>query len=92
MKNTRLQLMLLIAIFSLPKYQLVAVEIPDNGPHVQYHDNGNKKSDVLYRSGKKSGMETEYWPDGSTKRTERHYKKGKQFGLEKSWYEDGQND
>ena len=49
---------------------------PENGPYVQYYENGKKKLEVHYENGKQNGLRTE-WDENGKKQKEIQYKDGK---------------
>ena len=62
---------------------------PENGPYVEYYENGKKKSEGHFKDGKKDGLWTR-WHKNGQKEYEEHYKNGKQHGLETYWYQNSQ--
>jgi len=78
---------LLLLILVVP--QVVADEPPENGPYVEYYENGKKRSEAHYKNGKRDGLATQ-WHKNGQKELESHYKDGKKEGLETWWYENGE--
>ena len=61
---------------------------PENGPYVQYFENGKKKSEWQFKNGEADGLWTEWYPNGK-KKSESHWKNDKQDGLRTEWDENG---
>jgi antitoxin component YwqK of YwqJK toxin-antitoxin module len=58
---------------------------------VEWHENGQKRSEVNCKDGKRHGLTT-YWHEDGQKSSERNYKDGKLNGLWTSWLENGQKE
>jgi hypothetical protein len=84
---SRLTLAFLLLILVVP--QVGADEPPENGPYVEYYDDGKKRSEAHYKNGVPDGLGT-YWYEGGQKIEEGQFKNGKKDGLWTSWYENGQ--
>ena len=54
---------------------------------VFYYDNGQKKSELIYKD--KKLIKSMYWYENGQKRFEQIYKYGKEEGVFTSWYENG---
>ena len=85
---SRLTLAFLLLILVVP--QVGADEPPENGKHVEYYENGNKKSESHYKNGKPDGPRTVWYSNGQ-KKSEDNFKDGKSDGLWTQWYNNGQN-
>ena len=59
-------------------------EIPENGLHAEYYNNGNKKSEGNYKDGKKSGKWMS-WHKNGLRKYEVNYKDGKEDGERIQW-------
>ena len=68
--------------------QVGADKPPENGKHVEYYENGNKKSEVHYKNGKMDGLYAMWWRNGQ-KKLEIHFKNGKANDLMTEWDKDG---
>jgi antitoxin component YwqK of YwqJK toxin-antitoxin module len=84
---SRLTIAFLLLILVVP--QVGADEPPENGPYVEFYENGQKKVEATFKDGKPDGLWTEWYPDGE-KKGEFHYKNGILDGLATRWYENGQ--
>ena len=62
---------------------------PKDGPVTYWYENGQKKWEINYKNGKKSGLEI-WWYESGQKKSECPYKEGKKHGIAISWYENGQ--
>ena len=82
----KLLLALLLAILVVPP--VVANQPSENGPHIEYYENGQKKSETHYKDGKPEGLLTGWYENGQ-KKSETQYENGKQDGLETRWDETG---
>ena len=60
-----------------------------NGIHIEFHENGKKKSEENFKDGKLDGLYT-WWYENGQKEAEGTYKDGKKDGLWTGWYENGQ--
>jgi antitoxin component YwqK of YwqJK toxin-antitoxin module len=88
--NTRYsKLLFAILFFILFVPPVVADGPPEDGPHVEYYDNGQKRCERHYKNGEKEGLET-FWYENALKEREYHYKDGKGDGLWTYWHENGQ--
>ena len=81
--------------FSLPLFVLAslvvgcAVSAPVGDLTIQYHENGQKKSEGLIFKGEKNGLWTE-WHENGQKSMECRYKNGEMDGPVAMWYKNGQ--
>ncbi|MDP7269666.1 MAG: hypothetical protein QF408_16060, partial [Pirellulales bacterium] len=73
--------LLLAILFFILFVSPVVGEPPENGPYVEYHDNGKKKLEAHFKNGKKDGLVT-WWYDNGQKRKESRYKNDDKDGLE----------
>jgi antitoxin component YwqK of YwqJK toxin-antitoxin module len=83
---SRLTLAFLLLILVVP--QVIAEEPPENGPYVEYYENGKKKLESHYKDGLQDGLET-FWLEDGQKKEESHWKNHKLDGLGTKWNEDG---
>ena len=60
-----------------------------NGPHTQWHGNGQKWLEGTFKDGEKDGLQTEWYENGQKDR-EGTYKDGKKDGLQTFWRQNGQ--
>jgi len=65
-----------------------AVEVPADGVHRTYYEDGSIRTEADYSNGKPHGIFKEYYPSGSLK-LEYEYRQGKQHGFAKTYYESG---
>lgn len=61
----------------------------ENGMLTQWHDNGQKSSECIYRDGYREGL-YQSWHDNGQKSEECTYRAGALNGLYQYWYESGQ--
>ncbi len=59
------------------------------GPSTQWHENGQKESEVTYKDGKPDGLWTS-WHENGQKMSESHHKDNQLNGPYKRWHENGQ--
>ena len=59
---SRLLLAFLLLILVAP--QVVGDEPPEDGPHVEYWDNGQKEWEGHLKDGKPDGLTTHWWENG----------------------------
>ncbi len=64
---------------------------PYTGKSFEFHENGNKKSELTLKEGKIDGLLLQWHANGQ-KKTEVNFKDGKEDGLRVSWYKDGQKE
>ncbi len=76
---------LLLLILVVPQ---VGGEPPENGKHVEYHENGQKMSESNYKNGKLNLLTL--WYENGQKESETHFRNGKREGLLTLWYPNGQ--
>ena len=62
---------------------------PFSGTCVDYHENGEKRSEQFYKDGKEHGISTGWYENG-TKSHEYYFKDGQANGLWRRWYPNGQ--
>jgi hypothetical protein len=73
--NTYSKLVLAFFLLVLVAPQVGADEPPENGKHVVYYDNGQKKYESHYKNGKLDGLRTQ-WDKNGKKVREIQYKDG----------------
>ena len=86
--NTYSKLLLAFLFLILAIFAAGGCGPPENGPYVQYFENGQKSEEGNYKNGKYDGLMTQWYENGK-KKLEGHYKNGKQEGLWTEWDEDG---
>ena len=64
-------------------------EVPENGVHKEYYENGQLKAEMNYKDGKLDGDKKKYYENGQLK-TEMTYKDGKLEGAIRKYYISGQ--
>ena len=64
-------------------------ETPYNGMGTGWHESGEKKYEVVYKNGKKDGIQS-WWYKSGRKMKRVGYKNGHPEGVEMIWYESGQ--
>ncbi|MDA7498494.1 toxin-antitoxin system YwqK family antitoxin [Akkermansiaceae bacterium] len=62
---------------------------PYTGKSFEFHENGNKKSELTLKEGKIDGLLLQWHANGQ-KKTEVNFKDGKQHGDVRGWHENGQ--
>ena len=75
---SRLTLTFLLLILVVP--QVVGDDPPENGKHVEYYEDGRKKSEANFKNGELEGLVTGWYENGQ-KQTEGRMKNGKGDGL-----------
>ena len=63
-------------------------EVPKDGLHTKYHDNGQKKDERYYKNGALDGKWT-FWDEDGIKESEINYKNGIIEGKSIKWYKNG---
>jgi antitoxin component YwqK of YwqJK toxin-antitoxin module len=66
-------------------------QTPYSGWAKEMHSNGQMKSLVQYKDGKRDGLDAGWYENGQ-KQWEVNYKDGKRDGLETGWYQNGQKE
>lgn len=66
-----------------------AKEGKQDGPYIEWNDNGQKKDECTFKDGKIEGVFTR-WHDNGQKEAEATFKDGKAHGVSLSWWENGQ--
>lgn len=69
------------------KYEVNSLT-PFTGKYITYFNNGQKKSESNFTSGKENGLVT-WWYKNGLKELEENYKFGKKIGLRTEWHENG---
>ena len=64
-------------------------EIPNNGLHTEYYDNGHKMIEVNYKDGKVDGKWSWWYINGQL-HAEKNYKDGKLDGMMTTWLDNGE--
>ena len=59
-----------------------------DGPATDWHKNGQKAAETVYKDGQKHGLVTQWYENGQ-KRLEQNFKDGKPNGLWTAWYDNG---
>ena len=70
-------------------YYLPDHNVPFTGKEVSYWPDGQKKTEISYKDGKRHGLKA-HWYQSGQKLSEINYKYGKHDGLLTVWYENGQ--
>ena len=70
-------------------YYLPDHKVPFTGKEVSYWPDGQKKTEISYKDGKRHGLKA-HWYQSGQKLSEINYKYGKHDGLLTVWYENGQ--
>ena len=69
-------------------YYLPDHKVPFTGKEVSYWPDGQKKTEISYKDGKRHGLKA-HWYQSGQKLSEINYKYGKHDGLLTVWYENG---
>ena len=70
-------------------YYLPDHKVPFTGKEVSYWPDGQKKTEISYKDGKRHGLKA-HWYQSGQKLSQINYKCGKHDGLLTVWYENGQ--
>ena len=73
--NSRLTLAFLLLVLVRP--QVGADEPPENGPYVEWDENGQKQAEGHFKHGNKDGLWTK-WDENGKKKSEILYKNGEE--------------